>query len=282
MKHSNLFFAFIIAIFLIISGCASTTPLIKASKEGDSLAVQKLVDAGANINEPDSEGYTPLMNAVWAGKIETVKVLLNKGADINAKDNYGVTPLMHAILERRVEISKYLIKSGADINVKNPKGETILDIALSFSQWDVVADLIRVGANLWVPEAGKARILFISRDLYDYIKVSVGNKSKSINEDRGVVGVAIFDVDSGRHVIDANYDQYVSKDRTSIDVIAGQTYYFKVTQNMTNRIVGYATVVSPTLVGKVIGNKSFPITPLTEAEAKQEIGTLLKLSNLTK
>jgi hypothetical protein len=211
-----------------------------------------------------------------------VKVLLNKGANINAQDNYGLTTLMHSVLERQVEISKYLIKSGADINVKNQEGETVLDIALSFSQWDVVADLIRAGANLWVPEAGKARVFFISRDLYDYINVTVGNKRKSINQDRGVVGVAIFDVDSGRHIIDANYDQSASKDRESIDMRAGQTYYFKVTQNMKNRTVGYALGVPSTLVGNVSGNNPFPITPLTESEAKQQIGALLKSSELTK
>jgi uncharacterized protein len=280
MKHHNLFFTSIITILLIITGCTAKTPLIRASEAGDSLAVQKLISEGANVNGTDSEGYTPLMSAVWAGKIETVKVLLHKGANINAQDNYGSTSLMHAVLERQVEVSKYLIKSGADTNVKNKEGETVLDIALSFSQWDVVGDLIRAGANLWLPEAEKARIVFISRDLYDYIKVTVGNKSKSINEDRGEVGMAIFDVDPGRHIIDANYDKYVSKDRASIDLIAGQTYYFKVTQNMKDRILGYA-LFSPTLVGKISGNSPFPIIPMTESEAKHQIGVLLKSSELT-
>jgi hypothetical protein len=267
---------------ILLSGCAAKSSLIQASAKGDSLAVQKLINEGANVNEPDSKGYTPLMNAAWAGKIETVKVLLNKGANINAQDNYGLTALIHAVLERQVEVSKYLIKSGADINVKNQEGQTVIDIALSFSQWDVVADLVKAGANLWVPKAGKARVIFISKDLYDYVKVTVGNKSTSINQDRGMVGMAIFDVDSGKYVIDANFDKYVSKDRASIDVIEGQTYYFKVTQNMKDRIAGYVVGISSTLVGKVSGNNQFPITTLTEAEAKQEIETLLKSSELTK
>jgi len=95
--------------------------------------------------------------------------------------------------------------------------------------------LISAGANLWSPEAEKSRIVFISWYLYDYVKVTVGNKSKPINEDRGEVGMAIFDVDPGRHIIDANFDKYVSKDRMAIDVKAGQTYYFRVIQNVTER-----------------------------------------------
>jgi len=118
MKHHYHFIASIITIFLITSGCAVKTPLIKASGSGDSLAVQKLIDEGANINESDGEGYTPLMSAAWSGKVETVKALLQKGANVNAQDNYGLTPLMHAVLERQVEVSKYLIKSGADNKYK--------------------------------------------------------------------------------------------------------------------------------------------------------------------
>jgi hypothetical protein len=40
--------------------------------------------------------------------------------------------------------------------------------------------------------------------------------------------------------------------------------------------------VPSTLVGNVSGNNPFPITPLTESEAKQQIGALLKSSELTK
>jgi len=273
---------FCFSLLIVMAGCASTTPLIKASKEGDSLAVQKLIDAGANINEPDSSGYTALFYAIEYGQLEVVKRLISKGANIEAKDSLGITPLVFAAYygynsPNAANIIKLLIKSGANINEKSPYGETILDLALSSAQGDIVAELIRVrGVNLWIPENGKARIFFVCGDLYDHISVTVGKQTKLLNQHSNA-GVAFIDVDSGKHVIDANHSsKYVSKDRTSIDVVAGQTYYFKVTQNMTNRIVGYALVVPSTLVDKVSSSKPFPITPLKEDEAKEAIKLILR------
>jgi ankyrin repeat protein len=148
MKYRNLFFIFIIAIFLIVSGCATTTPLIKASERGDSLAVQKLLNEGANINEPDSSGYTPLVYAIWSGKTETVKVLINKGADINKRDKTGYTPLLWASKYGYLDIAKLLIDGGADINAKDKNGSTPLMLASSGGYLDIAKLLIDKGADV--------------------------------------------------------------------------------------------------------------------------------------
>ena len=64
MKHRSLYFAFVIAAICIFSGCNAKSPLIHASAAGDSLAVQKIINEGTYINEPDCRGYTPLMYAI--------------------------------------------------------------------------------------------------------------------------------------------------------------------------------------------------------------------------
>jgi len=285
MRPNHYLIVLIITAVLIIVGCSSTTPLIIATKKGDTLAVQKLIDAGANINEPDSRGYNPLFYAVEYGQLEVVKSLISKGANLESKDLSGMTPLIFSSYygynsPNAANITKLLIKSGANISVKSPEGETVLDLALSSVQGDILDDLIKAGTtNLWIPETGKARIFFVCNDLYDHIKVTVGKQSKKLNPNTPA-GVAFIDVDTGKHIIDANHDQYVSKNRASIDVIAGQTYYFKVTQNMGNRIIGYALVVPSTLVDKVTGTNPFPITSLKEYEAKQEIKEILKSKEL--
>jgi ankyrin repeat protein len=275
----------IYTLIQLFTGCAAKSPLIQASAKGDYQAVQKLIDGGANINEPDSRGYNALFYAIEYGQLEVVKSLISKGANLESKDSLGMTPLVFAAYygynsPNAANIIKLLIKSGADINAKSPYGETILDLALSSAQGDIVDDLIKArNINLWIPEAGKARIFFVCSDLYDYISVTVGKQTKQLNQNRNA-GVAFIDVDSGMHVIDANHSsKYVSKDRSSIDVIAGQTYYFKVTQNMRNRIVGYALVVPSTLVDQVTSTP-FPITPLKESEAKQEIKEILKAKEI--
>jgi ankyrin repeat protein len=180
MKQGNYYFIFIIAIFLILSGCASTTPLIKASTKGDSLAVQKLINDGANINEQDSAGVTPLMYAVSNGDYKLVKMLIDKGADVKVKDKYGYTafhyainydvnyeitkllmdvdvnaqdgegrtPLMNSICKGKTDLVKKLIESGVDIRIKDKKGYDALFYAVDYRDIELIKTLIGKGANL--------------------------------------------------------------------------------------------------------------------------------------
>jgi len=283
-----------------------STPYALAVASNNHELENLLKQKGAKANAKNKLLNDALFSAVQNKQPEIVKSLIAKGADIETKDSFGMTPLVYAAyyylpyaqtkskfsaikrvikseknegnqdLEKTVEVIKLLLQSGANINVKSPEGTTILDIALCCSQWDVVSEVIKTGFNLWNPETGKSRIIFISSDLYDYVKVTVGDKSKSLNQNPGV-GAAFFDVAPGKYVIDANQDKYVSKNRASIDVNEGQTYYFKVTQNMRNRIIGYSILVPSSLVDSITSTNSFPITTMTEADAKQQLNMLLKL-----
>ncbi len=146
---------FCFSILIVMAGCASTTPLIKASKKGDSLAVQKLLDAGANINEPDNGGYNALFYAVEYGQLGVAKYLISKGANLESKDPEGMTPLVYAVsYDRNADIINLLIKSGADINAKRPDGESVIDLALSATKGNIVDDIIKIrNINLWSPES---------------------------------------------------------------------------------------------------------------------------------
>jgi uncharacterized protein len=151
MKHRN-FFTFIISILLIISGCAST-PLMKASENGDTYTTEKLIKEGAKINEQDSNGYTPLMYAAWSGKTEIVKLLINKGADVNKRDNNSYTPLLWATYCRHLDVAKLLIDNGADINAQDATGSTALQYtdSLMLTQYllDRNADTTLKNAKGW-------------------------------------------------------------------------------------------------------------------------------------
>jgi hypothetical protein len=318
MKHGNFYFAFIIAVFFIISGCATVpkTPLIEASTKGDAVAVQKLINEGANINEPDSNGATPLMNAITEGKtkvakyliesganikvkdksqcdalcyavqqgnIEIVKSLISKNVNLDSKDGYGITPLAYAastlsFSTNAPDIMKLLIKSGANINEKTFSGETVLDLSLSYTIGGILDDLTIAGVNPFVPESGKARLLFFgSEQLWDYCTITVGKQSKRLNGDKHWnAGIAFIDVESGKQDISLSYS-VSNKPILSIDAKEGQTYYFKVTQNTKQRIWALALT---TAADKVTGRDPFMIMTLKESEAKQEIKEILKPKEL--
>lgn len=70
---------------LLGSGETNTTPLFLAIKAGDINAVEKLITAGANINQkcviaPESKPITPLAFAVEKRQSSIVKLLLTNGA----------------------------------------------------------------------------------------------------------------------------------------------------------------------------------------------------------
>jgi ankyrin repeat protein len=59
--------------------------LLTASRSGNLVRVTQTLNAGANINFHDEEGYTALHLAVYYGHENIVKELLNNGANITFK-----------------------------------------------------------------------------------------------------------------------------------------------------------------------------------------------------
>lgn len=55
-----------------------------------------LIEWGADVNKPSSNGEFPLYLAVQEEKISTVKLLLKRGANVNQKTSTGQTALHQA------------------------------------------------------------------------------------------------------------------------------------------------------------------------------------------
>lgn len=82
---------------------------------GSAAVARRLVDAGLNIEEPSSNGWTPLVHAVSDGDINRVRALVSAGANVNGVHDHGYTVFMSAVGSGRTpEILRYLVESGAD------------------------------------------------------------------------------------------------------------------------------------------------------------------------
>lgn len=92
-------------------------------------AAQMLIAAGANVNAKSNEGLSVLRYMAFNGSKEIVKLLIENGADLNVPDNQGATPLMAAIFKGHTEVAKILIDRGANVNVENNKGLTALIVS---------------------------------------------------------------------------------------------------------------------------------------------------------
>ncbi len=170
MKYGRHYFAFLIITFLFMNGCATKTPLIIATENGDSSAIQHLIKQGSNINEPDSKGYTPLMYAAWSGNAVTVNALLDQGANINAKDKDGYTPCYWALSYSYLDIAKILINRGADINAKDSYGNTLLHLSASNRQGEIVKYLLSKGADSTLKNNDGQTALGLAKS-YDYMDI---------------------------------------------------------------------------------------------------------------
>jgi ankyrin repeat protein len=80
--------------------------------------IERLLNAGAEVNERGVNGETPLMFAARDGSLQALNLLLKRGASINAKEALrGTTALMWAVEQKHSDAVKLLIEHGADVGV---------------------------------------------------------------------------------------------------------------------------------------------------------------------
>lgn len=120
-------------------------------RNGDFLAVEKLLASGKNVNEPDPDraGQTALMDAATWYPVETVSFLLGHGADANAMNRDGMTALLSAVSfrstgeEDTLKVVQALVAGGARVDTKDPTGKTAFDLASEMGYSTIAAFLKR-------------------------------------------------------------------------------------------------------------------------------------------
>ena len=77
-----------------------------------SRVVQRLVEAGADLNKTDKNGRTVVYMASWNGHADVVKLFIEAGAGLNAVGAWG-TALKKAREAGRTRVVKMLEAAGA-------------------------------------------------------------------------------------------------------------------------------------------------------------------------
>ena len=125
-----------------------TDRLIAAAKQGDTVAVRALLDAGGDAGAAAPDGSTALLWAAHSDSDETAQLLLEAGADPNAANDLGATPLWAAGQNGSARMTERLLAAGADPNIALRAGETPVMVAARAGAADVVARLARAGADV--------------------------------------------------------------------------------------------------------------------------------------
>ena len=155
------------------------TALHCAARELHPDVVQVLIDAGADINIENADGWSPLVCVVEtrASGLEVVKMLVRAGSsvtqnyglslaasnghtetvrylvglpevDVNHRDQYNMTALHRAASKGHTDVVRVLIDAGADIDTKNDDGHSPLHLASCSGALEVVKMLVEAGAGV--------------------------------------------------------------------------------------------------------------------------------------
>ena len=129
---------------------SNTTALMVACKTGNIDAINELLNAEADTNIVDTNGYTCLHAAVSATcNKEVLQTLINHGADVNAADKSNVAALMLACEKGNVNAVDILLNAGADPNIPDTDGNTRLhDTVRHGYNREVLQLLLDYGANV--------------------------------------------------------------------------------------------------------------------------------------
>src|SRR5215467_1069 len=101
----------------VLIGTPATAPVAEAAMRGDRDAVRGLLQKGADVNVPLSDGMTALHYAAALGDAQMAEMLIYAGANAKARTRINdYTPLHLAGESGSAAVVKLLLTAGADVN----------------------------------------------------------------------------------------------------------------------------------------------------------------------
>ncbi|XP_066590663.1 palmitoyltransferase Hip14 isoform X2 [Prorops nasuta] len=131
----------------------SNFDIVKATQYGALSRVTELVEAGADVNQPDSETVTLLHWAAINNRKDVVKYLIAKGAIVDAPGgDLDATPLHWATRHGHLSTVVILMRAGADPTLRDSEGFSCIHLAAQFGHTAIVAYLVAKGINPNMPD----------------------------------------------------------------------------------------------------------------------------------
>lgn len=134
--------------------------LHKATQLDNLPRMRKLIEAGADVNQPGPQGATPLFFTANLGSVQGAKLLLDNGAKIDHAIGEGGTTLHSALLKNHEDLAIFLLDNGANHNRATQAGVTPLHLAALGGMTAVVGRLLRGGANIRTLTGQKQGIIY--------------------------------------------------------------------------------------------------------------------------
>ncbi|XP_039270766.2 ankyrin repeat and SOCS box protein 14-like [Styela clava] len=124
------------------------TPLQAAIENDHRVMARLLLKSGANPNQALNRGWTAVHECVYRGNCEILEIVLNFGGDPNIRDVYGISPVFTSAACGRNECLDLLLRSGGDPNLcASSKAASPLYEACKETHVDCAITLLEQGAD---------------------------------------------------------------------------------------------------------------------------------------
>jgi ankyrin repeat protein len=128
--------------------------MINAACMGDTAAVQRFLQQGANIQTQQQNGWTALKCAARWAHPDTVKFLLDKGAGVDGTDTWGKTALNEAVGPAgNAAVVRLLLDSGANCLALAPRDPTPLFTAVWMNRPEYLRMMLDKGVGIETTES---------------------------------------------------------------------------------------------------------------------------------
>ena len=117
---------------------ADRLPICYAAQDGNTNALQMLVDAGANVNAPNAAAQTALVQLLLEDNLPAARLLVHYGADPNQTDRSGETALHKAVRRNNPDAVRFLLENGADPAILNSSGRAPIHMAAAAGRKELV------------------------------------------------------------------------------------------------------------------------------------------------
>lgn len=133
---------------LFAANADATRKLFEAVGDLKLVDVAEALDAGADVNAADEDGWPIFITAVNTGNMGIIRLFLMKPElNLSMQGPDGKTAFMHAIVMKNQTLAEVLLQKGSLINEIDTKGKTPLMYAAEAGNEKMVKILLDKGAN---------------------------------------------------------------------------------------------------------------------------------------
>ena len=136
-----------------------TTLLMQACEENDVIKVEELLGQGADVDQPDKDGFTALFYACGLHACDNPSFVINNnilisllehGANVNSHDNLMGWTAIFLLEEPNIDTAQLLIDYGANLNIVSESGVLLYETVIRDFDQEYIDFLVKNGANIQV------------------------------------------------------------------------------------------------------------------------------------